>query len=82
MRTSEVSTAPLSMSNGMFKERFLVLVYIATTCDEHQVCVSQDAAEMIELAWIVLDTTDLTEVARSSVLIRPTNTTITDICSE
>jgi inhibitor of KinA sporulation pathway (predicted exonuclease) len=59
---------------------FLV-IHIATTCDEHGVYVTRDSAEIIEIAWRLLDAVTLEEVARDSVLIRPTNTPITALCT-
>jgi len=34
-----------------------------TTCDEHGVCVSKDSAEVIEIAWILINSKTLEEVA-------------------
>lgn len=39
-----------------------VIIHVATTCDEHGVYVAKDSAEVIELAWILLDTNTLEEV--------------------
>jgi inhibitor of KinA sporulation pathway (predicted exonuclease) len=58
-----------------------VVIHIATTCDEQGVYVSKDSAETIEIAWELLDATDLHEVSRDSVLIRPVNTPITALCT-
>ncbi|KAK5025008.1 Asparagine-rich protein (ARP protein) [Exophiala sideris] len=33
-----------------------VVIHVATTCDEHGVYVTKDSAEVIELGWILLDT--------------------------
>lgn len=72
----------LGMSAGQFfKEQFLVIVHVSTTCDEQQVCVSRDSAEIIELAWVVIDAKTLDERTQGSVLVRPLNTPVTDLCS-
>lgn len=70
------------MSLNIFKERFLVLLHLSTTCDEHQVCVTKDTAETIKLAWLLIDTSDMAERSRASVLVRPSNTPVTDLCSK
>lgn len=79
----------------MFREDFLVVLHIATTADEHQVCVSRETAEIIELAWIILDATKCssdeqkeisktfpTFICKESVLVRPSNSPVTDLCSK
>ncbi|ONH65310.1 Asparagine-rich protein [Cyberlindnera fabianii] len=58
-----------------------VVVHLATTCDEQGVYVTRDSAEVIEIAWRMLDASTLEEVARDSVLIRPVNTPITTACT-
>lgn len=70
------------MSAGrFFREQSLVIVHVSTTCDEQQVCVSRESAEIIELAWIFVDASSLEERTRGSVLVRPVNTPVTDLCS-
>jgi hypothetical protein len=41
---------------------FYIVLHVWTTCDEHGVCVSKDAAEVIEVAWILLNATSKEEV--------------------
>jgi hypothetical protein len=41
---------------------FYVVIHVWTTCDEHGVCVSKDAAEVIEIAWILINAYTLEEV--------------------
>ena len=58
-----------------------LVIDVTTTCDEHGVYVSKDSAEVIEMAWRLLDASTLHEIARDSVLNRPTNTPITALCT-
>lgn len=58
-----------------------LLIHIATTCDEQGVYVTKDTAEVIEIAWSLLDGATLQEIAHDSVLIRPVNTPITALCT-
>ncbi|ODQ81712.1 hypothetical protein BABINDRAFT_159964 [Babjeviella inositovora NRRL Y-12698] len=58
-----------------------VALHIATTCDEHAVYVTRDSAEIIELAWVLVDATTLVELHRDSVLVKPVNTPITPLCT-
>ena len=70
------------MSQGKaFAEDSLLILYICTTCDEHGVLVPRSRAEIIEIAWILLDASTLQERARDSVLVRPVDTPITALCS-
>ena len=41
---------------------FYIVIHVWTTCDEHGVCVSKDSAEVIEIAWILIDKKMLEEV--------------------
>ena len=41
---------------------FYVVIHVWTTCDEHGVCVSKDSAEVIEIAWILINSKTLEEV--------------------
>ena len=41
-----------------------VVIHVATTCDEHGVYVTRDSAEVIEIGWILLDSTSLEEVSK------------------
>lgn len=41
---------------------FYVVIHVWTTCDEHGVCVSKDSAEVIEIAWILINAKTLEEV--------------------
>lgn len=41
---------------------FYIVIHVWTTCDEHGVCVSKDSAEVIEIAWILIDQKTLEEV--------------------
>lgn len=65
-----------------FAEDGLLVFQVSTTCDEHGVLVPRARAEVIELAWILVDTETLHERARDSVLVRPTTTPITALCSK
>ncbi|KAK7206440.1 hypothetical protein BZA70DRAFT_135686 [Myxozyma melibiosi] len=58
-----------------------VVIHVATTCDEHGVYVTKDSAEVIEIAWILLNAKTLEEMHRDSVLVRPINTPITALCT-
>ncbi|KAK9372422.1 uncharacterized protein V1513DRAFT_384847 [Lipomyces chichibuensis] len=58
-----------------------VVVHVATTCDEHGVYVTKDSAEVIEMAWILLNAKTLEEMHRDNVLVRPINTPITALCT-
>ncbi|KAK9471951.1 uncharacterized protein V1510DRAFT_396086 [Dipodascopsis tothii] len=58
-----------------------VVIHVATTCDEHGVYVTKDSAEVIEMAWILLNSNTLEEIHRDSVLVRPINTPITALCT-
>lgn len=40
-----------------------VVVHVSTTCDEHGVYVTKDSAEVIELAWVLLDAKSCEEVS-------------------
>ncbi|GAO52321.1 hypothetical protein SAICODRAFT_78427 [Saitoella complicata NRRL Y-17804] len=62
-------------------EDAICVIHIATTCDEHGVCVTKDSAEVIEVAWLLLDAKTLEELHRESVLVRPVNTPITEFCT-
>ena len=46
-----------------------IVIHVWTTCDEHGVCVSKDSAEVIEIAWILIDAKTLEEVCFSSVKV-------------
>jgi hypothetical protein len=49
---------------------FYLIVHVWTTTDEHGVCVSKDSAEVIEVAWILLNSRTLEEVyCNESILI-------------
>jgi hypothetical protein len=41
---------------------FYIVIHVWTTCDEHGVCVSKDSAEVIEVAWILINAKTLEEV--------------------
>jgi len=45
-----------------------VVIHVATTCDEHGVYVTKDSAEVIELGWILLDSSTLDEVGTAGAL--------------
>lgn len=53
-------------------DRYLV-IHAHTTCDEHGVYVTKDSAEVIELAWILLDakTCEEVSVTRPAVFAAP-----------
>lgn len=40
-----------------------VVIHLSTTCDEHGVYVPGDSAEIIELAWVIIDGKSLEEVS-------------------
>jgi len=42
---------------------YYVVIHVWTTCDEHGVCVSKDSAEVIEIAWILINSKTLEEVS-------------------
>ena len=44
---------------------FYIVIHVWTTCDEHGVCVSKDSAEVIEIAWILINSKTLEEVPTS-----------------
>jgi hypothetical protein len=44
---------------------FYLIIHVWTTCDEHGVCVSKDSAEVIEIAWILINSKTLEEVSIS-----------------
>jgi hypothetical protein len=52
-----------SQSSPPLKIDRYVVIHVATTCDEHGVYVTKDSAEVIELAWILLDANNLEEVS-------------------
>ncbi|ODQ63183.1 hypothetical protein NADFUDRAFT_15008, partial [Nadsonia fulvescens var. elongata DSM 6958] len=58
-----------------------VVIHVATTCDEHGVYVTKDSAEVIELAWIILNSETLEKINQGQVLVRPVNTPITALCT-
>ncbi|CCH41337.1 putative RNA-binding protein [Wickerhamomyces ciferrii] len=58
-----------------------IVIHLSTTCDENGVYVSKDSAEIIEIAWILLDANTLQEISSDSILIRPLNTPITALCT-
>lgn len=41
-----------------------VVIHAATTCDEHGVYVTKDSAEVIEMAWILVDANSMEEVSQ------------------
>jgi hypothetical protein len=47
---------------GFHTDRYIV-VHVSTTCDEHGVYVTKDSAEVIEIAWILMDASSLDEVS-------------------
>lgn len=44
-----------------------VVMHVATTCDEHGVYVTKDSAEVIEIAWILLDSKSSDEVPHNPI---------------
>lgn len=50
--------ATSNQSSGL--QRYVV-IHVATTCDEHGVYVTKDSAEVIELGWILLDSSNCEE---------------------
>lgn len=48
-------------ASKLINDRYVV-IHIATTCDEHGVYVTKDSAEVIEVAWILLDGKNCEEV--------------------
>jgi hypothetical protein len=49
---------------------FYVVIHVWTTCDEHGVCVSKDSAEVIEIAWILVNAKTLEEVCLDVLISR------------
>lgn len=49
---------------------FYVVIHVWTTCDEHGVCVSKDSAEVIEIAWILVNAKTLEEVCLDALISR------------
>jgi len=49
---------------------FYVVIHVWTTCDEHGVCVSKDSAEVIEIAWILVNAKTLEEVCLDAFISR------------
>lgn len=47
---------------------FYIVIHVWTTCDEHGVCVSKDSAEVIEVAWILINAKTLEEVNLSPII--------------
>ena len=41
---------------------YYVVIHVATTCDEHGVYVTKDSAEVIEIGWLLLESSSLDEV--------------------
>ncbi|KAF2153391.1 hypothetical protein K461DRAFT_293656 [Myriangium duriaei CBS 260.36] len=70
----------MTSNQGAGLQRYVV-IHVATTCDEHGVYVTKDSAEVIELGWILLDSTNCEEIHRESVLVKPVNTPITPLCT-
>ncbi|QIX02358.1 hypothetical protein AMS68_007875 [Peltaster fructicola] len=75
-------SAASSFSQGPGYDKYCI-IHIATTCDEHGVYVTKDSAEVIEIGWVVVDAREpnLPELHHQSVLVRPTNTPITPLCT-
>ncbi|KAF4555218.1 Hypothetical protein D9617_3g022900 [Elsinoe fawcettii] len=70
----------MASNQGAGLQRYVV-IHVATTCDEHGVYVTKDSAEVIELGWILLDSSNCEEIHRESVLVKPVNTPITPLCT-
>ncbi|GAM83929.1 hypothetical protein ANO11243_019190 [Dothideomycetidae sp. 11243] len=70
----------MTSNQGAGLQRYVV-IHVATTCDEHGVYVTKDSAEVIELGWILLDSSNCEEIHRESVLVKPVNTPITPLCT-
>jgi len=51
----------MASNQGAGFQRYVV-IHVATTCDEHGVYVTKDSAEVIELGWILLDSSNCEEV--------------------
>lgn len=64
-----------------FTEQYLVAIQISTTGDEHQVFVTKDRAEIIELAWCITEAETMDILYSETVLVRPSHTPVTDLCS-
>lgn len=47
---------------GLPMDRY-VIIHVATTCDEHGVYVTKDSAEVIEIAWILMNASNCAEVS-------------------
>ena len=49
---------------------FYIVIHVWTTSDEHGVCVAKDSAEVIEIAWILVNAKTLEEVSVSTAATR------------
>ncbi|KAK9356325.1 putative RNA-binding protein C17H9.04c [Lipomyces doorenjongii] len=76
-----ISSFPLPRNFPILMSDAFVVVHVATTCDEHGVYVTKDSAEVIEMAWVLLNAKTLEEMHRDNVLVRPINTPITALCT-
>lgn len=59
-----------------------VVVHISMTCDESSSQISKDSSEIIEIAWDLVDASNLEVTHQESVFVRPANTPITQYCTQ
>lgn len=58
-----------------------VVIHVATTCDEHGVYVTKDSAEVIEMAWILVDAKSLEDVRHNHFTSRLSSLRRADRCT-
>jgi hypothetical protein len=60
-QTQPTPSAPTPSNIPNNIDKYLI-THVATTCDEHGVYVTKDSAEVIEVAWILVDAKSMEEV--------------------
>ncbi|CAG8457604.1 10321_t:CDS:2 [Paraglomus occultum] len=67
-------------------EQVLIVIDFEATCDENPnpqaLQVTKETAEIIEFAWVVVDTSTLEVVYQHSQYVKPENTTLTPFCTQ
>ena len=59
---------------------YIILQFI-TTADDQGFYITRDLAEIIEIAWSIVDSTTFENIKSDSILIKPINTPITHVCT-
>lgn len=59
-----------------------VVVHIATTLDEIPANVPRDGGELISLSWCTVNSTTMEILARESLIVKPTTTSVISSCSK